>query len=314
VGALATVDGAQCVGDRWSSTSPDPMVRAVGEDILAIDRTGGDSIRVFAPGSYETPLREFVLDPGANIHDVLAVGDERWFAPFERSALLRADRDGNVLGTIDLSPWADSDGLPEIDRLLMLEDLVYVGLQRLDRPEAWTPLPDGLALGLLPDGTVLSEVVLGPNPKLSLDPRGGALLALTGDWSFPDGALVRYDPSTDSVQTLLTEQELGFDLGGAAGLGHHLVLLGADFVVPGPSRLACYDLDTGALTLGRQDSAWPVEAVAGDDAVYVAVRMGWGGEMAREVWKVDPVTCEDELFADAFTLDPFALAWVGSDQ
>lgn len=310
VGALATVDGASCTGDRWSQTSPDAIVRAVGDRLLSIDRTGGNAVRVFSPGRYGRPLREFVIEEEGNVHDALAVGDEWWFTLYDGDAIARTDAQGEVLGRIDLSAWADGDDQPEPDQMVLLGDTVYVALQKLERGSGWAPT-EGSVLALSPDGDALSETPLGPNPKLWPHPaEPEALLALTGRWYEPDGALVRFDPRDGSVTELLTEVELGFDLGGLAGLGSHLVLLGVDF--DGTSRLLCLDLETGERVEGRSDAAWFIEALSTGEEVYLAVRKGWNETPAREIRRVDPVTCEDELVSDALSLDPFSMAWVAA--
>lgn len=311
-GALATVDGPACIGDRWSSLGPDPLVRAVDGDLLVLDRAGGDRVRLFEPGQYTEPTHDFSPGVSVNLHDVIAVDGQWWFAPYERSAILRTDMRGELLGEIDLSVYADEDGLPEIDRLVVRGDTVYASLQRLDRTESWTPR-EGMVIGLSDAGSVVSDAEIGPNPKLYPDPSDPeTLLALTGQWYQPDGALVRYDPRSGAVQTLLTEARIGADLGAMAGVGPHLVLLLVD--ENNLSHLLCYDLDTGELIEGTPSEAWFVDAVAAEDTVYVAVRTGWEDELARELWSVDPMTCEETVIFDSFTLDPYTMAYLPSSD
>lgn len=310
-GALATVDPTDgCTADQLATTGPDAIVRDVGDRVLVANRAGGDSVVVYEPGVYERPVTEFVVERGGNVHDVVAVGDEWWFALYERNAVVRTDRNGTERGRIPLGN-ADADGLPEADRFVVTDAGVFLALQRLDRESAWTP-GDGRIVRLDPDrAEVDAGWDTGPDPKLYADPSDpSALIVLTGRYGAPDGALLRFDPRSGTTTPIVTEAELGHDLSGFAGIDGHAVLLGVDFDVAGPSTVSCIDLATGALTPGVSDAAWFVEAVSAGDRVHVAVRSGFLGSAASAVLTVDPETCDVQTLAEGFWLDPYAIRWV----
>ncbi|MEQ1570960.1 MAG: hypothetical protein ABMA64_35350 [Myxococcota bacterium] len=306
-GALAVIDpasGRRC--DPAASAGPDPAVRAFPGRVVVFDRTGGTSIRDYAPGVYEAPRIELAAEPGANVHDVLPVGDELWVAAYERDGIARYGWDGERRGEISLAPWADADGLPEADRLVATPSGAYVGLQRLTRP-AWTS--DGGAVASLSADGVLEVWDVGPNPKLYADPSDPErLVALTGVFGALDGALERLDPRTGALEVALTEAELGVDFDGFAGVGARWVVLGVD--AEGVSTHVCLDVERGEWVRGEADPGWFVEATAGGGEVFVAVRTGWAEGAADAVLAIDPVSCERRIVADDLWLDPFGLAWV----
>src|SRR5947207_1556622 len=41
--------------------------------------------------------------------------------------------------TVDLSPWGDADGLPEMDQMALVGDRLFVSLERLDRTRRFAP-------------------------------------------------------------------------------------------------------------------------------------------------------------------------------
>lgn len=310
-GILAATDpftGATC--DERAVIGPDAAIRSWDGEIALFDRTGGTSLRLYAPAAYDRPLVELGLEPGANVHDVAPVGDELWLAPYERTSIVRLTRAGAVAGTIDLRAHADADGLPEIDRFVRTEDGLYVALQRLDRDAGWSG-DAGRIVRL--DPLLAAEDGwwdVGPNPKVYPDPSDPRrVIALTGRYFVPDGALEILDPE-EGVATRITEAELGYDLAGFAGIGEHAVLLGVDFELGRDSRIACFDLATGALLDGDADAGWFVDAVAGPDRVYVASRTGWAGDARDRILDVDPVTCAVSELTAGFALDPFALAYI----
>lgn len=306
-GILAAVDpntGATC--DRLVTVGPDPAVRSWPGEAAVFDRTGGTSLRLYDTHGYGLPAIEIALEPGLNVHDVVPVGDELWLAPYEEPAVWRLSRSGEVLGTVDLAAHADADGLPEIDRFVPTGDGLYVGLQRLDRQAGWAPR-GGRVVRL--DGDEWWEV--GPNPKVYAHPGDpSSVVVLSGAFFTPDGALEVVGPG-GARRVVVDEATLGYDLGGFAGVGDAGVILGVDFDVNGPSRIDCVDLATGAVTAGRTDEGWFVDAVAGGDRVYVASRTGWAGTRRDEVLVVTPETCDISVLSSEFTLDPFGLAFVG---
>jgi hypothetical protein len=309
-GILTAADpasGTRC--DPIAPVGPDPAVRSWGDEVAVFDRTGGSALRLFQPGVYERPQAELPLEPGLNVHDVVGVDGELWLAPYEGTEVLRVSRAGVALGAIDLADHADGDGLPEIDRFVSRGDRLYVGLQRLDRTEDWQG-SSGRVVEL--DGADAGAWwATGPNPKLYPHPADDRrVVALTGTFFSADGALEVLDPDEGVTTTLVSEQALGYDLSGFAGVGGHAVVLGVDFTVGGPSHVDCVDLATGAVTPGLVDDAWFVDAVAAGEVVYVASRTGWAGEVSDRIWAVEPDTCAATVLAEGFVLDPFGIAWV----
>jgi hypothetical protein len=306
-GAISVVDpedGRVC--DAVASSGPDAVVRAWDGDVVVFDRTGGTAIRRFAPGDYRAPTWSAGADPGENLHDVAPFDGALWFTAYERDALDVRDAGGAEVAAVSVADFDDADGLPEADRLAVTDQGLFVALQRLDRQTGWSS-EDGVVAEVDRDGVVASWEV-GPNPKLYADPSDPArLVALTGVFHQLDGGLVTLDPRDGAVETWLDEADLGYDLDGFAGIGDHAVVLGVED--DGTSRIGCLDLATGGWVDGEPEAGWLVDAVAGEDRVYVALRTGWAGEERAAIWSVDPLTCDHEVLADGFLLDPFTLAY-----
>jgi hypothetical protein len=312
VGAISALDvSGGCVGDGIASVGPDTLVRALGDRVVTAQRTGGDAVRVYAPGRYTLPEAEFVVENEGNVHDVARVGDELWLTLYDANRVAVTALDGAPRGSIPLAPYSDADGYAEPDLSVVLGDRLYVALQRLDRADgpSWGPGPGGLVLEIDPSSrTVLRSFDVGPNPRLYRHPDDdGALVVLTGVFFALDGALSVLRPDDDALEQILTEGEAGFDLDVLAGT----VLLGTSTEEGGEARIECISLADGTLTSGARTDAWPISAVvAADGRVAVAVRTGWSGADTGAVWLVDPLDCAVTPIAEDFRLDPFDVAFV----
>lgn len=315
-GALAAValDGS-CVADPLATSGPDPLVRWVGDRAAVADRSGGNAVRLYRPGAYGAPDVEFAADRGANVHDVARAGDALFVTQYDSDELLVADLRGRELARVDLADHADADGIPEADRIVVAGGTPLVALNRLDRDRGYAPAGDGRILALDPDTfAITSATDAGPDPKIFAGPTG--VLVLTGVFHVPDGALHAFDGALGPP--IVREADLGYDLSGVAGIGEDVVVLGLGYDVDDDAitveddgaRIDCVHLPDGTVTPGLETLAWPVDLVAGPDAVYVAMRTGWAEEAADSVLRVDPATCTIEELASGFTLDPFGLALV----
>jgi hypothetical protein len=311
VGALSALDvQGSCVGDGIASVGPDTVVRALGDRVVTAQRTGGDAVRVYVPGQYAAPESEFVVESEGNVHDVARVGDELWFTLYDANRMAVTDLHGAPLASIPLDAYSDADGFAEPDLTAVVGDHLYVALQRLERTGAhWGTGPGGLVLRIDPaERAVVDTFDVGPNPRLYAHPDDAtALVVLTGVFFALDGALSILRPDAGSVEEILTEAEVGFDLNVMAGA----VVLGTSTDQGGPSFVTCVSLTEGTLATGTETDAWPVAATRTvDGSVAVAVRTGWGGAEEAAVWGVDPAPCTVDPIAEHFELDPFDVAFV----
>ncbi len=159
------------------------------------------------------------------------------------------DCKGFVLRGIDLSPWADADGIPEMDQMVLIGKRLFVVLQHLDRAAFFTPVGPGLLVVIdTTTDTVTQTLTLSlTNPfaqtkGLIYDPVTQRIF-VGGPGSFfsdlNDGGIEAIDPvSLRSDGLLITGAELGGDL--------------TDFVMTGATR--GYAVVTGA------DSRWRLVA------------------------------------------------------
>ncbi len=109
--------------------------------VYIVNRLGQDNILVLDALDWRTPLTQFSVGNGANPHDIEIVApDKAYITRYETASLLIVNpQDGAKLGEIDLSAFADADGLPEVSQIVRVGDRLYLSCQRLDRNSGWGP-------------------------------------------------------------------------------------------------------------------------------------------------------------------------------
>ena len=110
--------------------------------VYIVNRLGQDNILVLDAMDLRTPLTQFSVGNGANPHDIEIVApDKAYVTRYETASLLIVNpQNGAELGEIDLSAFADADGLPEVSQIVRVGDRLYLSCQRLDRNGGWGPV------------------------------------------------------------------------------------------------------------------------------------------------------------------------------
>ena len=109
--------------------------------VYIVNRLGQDNILVLDAMDLRTPLIQFSVGNGANPHDIeIVASDKAYVTRYDAASLLIVNpQDGAELGQIDLSAFADADGLPEVSQIVRVGDRLYLSCQRLDRNGGWGP-------------------------------------------------------------------------------------------------------------------------------------------------------------------------------
>ena len=109
--------------------------------VYIVNRLGQDNILVLDAMDLRTPLTQFSVGNGANPHDIEIVApDKAYVSRYDAASLLIVNpQDGAELGEIDLSAFADADGLPEVSQIVRVGERLYLSCQRLDRNGSWGP-------------------------------------------------------------------------------------------------------------------------------------------------------------------------------
>lgn len=268
----------------------DPLVRSWRNRIYVINRLYADAIQVLDPAAdYETVL-EFSVGPGSNPQDMEIVdGAKAYVTRYESTWLYVVDPGtGAITDSVDLSSFADADGLPEMARTALWGGRLFVQLQRIDR-STWTPVPpaclavvDVATNGLVdadPGTPGVQGITLAgtnPNGPMRLDDGAGKLyVGCTGNYLAPDGGVERVDLSTLSSEGfVVTEASLGGDLGViAVGGDRGFASVSSDWFFS--TRIVSFDVSSGSIldTLYTTDGYVPdIEYDSGTSHLFVADR------------------------------------------
>ncbi len=134
---------------------------------------------------------------------------------------------GTHLGTIDLSGFADGDGLCEMDHMLIKDGILFVSIQRIDRNNYWMPVGDSYIAVIDAAADTLIDVDPGspgvqaipltasnPYTDLKFASDGYTILVgCAGLWGFNDGGIEMIDPVTmSSLGFMITESAAGGDI------------------------------------------------------------------------------------------------------
>ncbi|MDE2744279.1 MAG: T9SS type A sorting domain-containing protein [Gemmatimonadota bacterium] len=150
--------------------------------VYIVNRLGQDNILVLDAMDLRTPLTQFSVGNGANPHDIEIVApDKAYVTRYDAASLLIVNpQDGAELGEIDLSAFADADGLPEVSQIVRVGDRLYLSCQRLDRNGGWGPV----------DVSYLIVVDLATDTLIDVDPDAEGIQGIALSVANPNSMVV----------------------------------------------------------------------------------------------------------------------------
>ncbi len=242
----------------------DAVARAHDGLVYVVNRLGGDNIQAIDPATGYATRWQCSVENGSNPHDIaFAAPNKAYVTRYERATIAIVDPTtgpdcaGFLRGTVDLSAFADGDGLPEMDQAVVIGDRLFVTLQRLDRRNFFRPSDYSLVVvvDVATDTVVGSIRLTGTNPfaesaGLAPDPTTGKItLTEVGEFGrLDDGGLERIDPATLTAEGFfVTEADLGGNVTDVVSIDpHHAYAILLDEVAR--SRVVRFDPTTKQVT------------------------------------------------------------------
>lgn len=233
----------------------DATAREWGGLIYVVNRLGADNIQAIDPADGFQTLWQCSVGNGSNPHDIaFAAADKAYVTLFGETSLRIVDPsvgescDGFLRGEIDLSVFADADGIPEMDRMALVGNRLYVSIGRLDRDDRFAPTDHSLVAVVDTETDTLVDVdpstaetdaivLTGTNPfsDLIVDENAGTILLVEvgGFGEIGDGGIDVIDLATQrALGYVVTEEDLGgniTDVAFAGGGRGYAIVLDAQF-------------------------------------------------------------------------------------
>ena len=305
-GTLSTVDVAtRDVRNDIATVHPDTVVQTTTGAVWVIQRLLADTLRRYDPRDLGVPVWERSVGPGSNPHAIALADDLVIISRYGEATLLLLDAATGVdRGTIDLSAWADDDGIPEASDLVVLDDgTVWVGLQRLRRLQGWDPSATGRAVRV---------DVTPPSAAVGWEAPPNVVLRGTADQLVALGAtgIAWIDPHTGTTTHESTDGlGLGDLVDADVDADGSMVAILRDGEIHTP---ACRDA-AGGWTTGEPLNKYVPDVARGPDgAVWLALRPPWSDPLAGGgLLRLDPGTClplaDSPEIATSFP--PFSMAF-----
>jgi len=227
--AVIRFDGSWTTEIDAASIHGDAISRWYDGLVYVVNRENGDNIQILDPAAGFSTLRQFSTGNGTNPQDIAFVGGTKaYITLYDANHLLIMDTvTGAQLGTVDLSAFADGDGLCENSRLCVAGDYLYVTIQRIDRNYWWGPVGDSYVAVVDCETDALVDAdpstpgiqairLQGTNPYSDIvyDAASERLyVSCVGWWAVNDGGVEIINPATlASEGFLLTEAAAGGDI------------------------------------------------------------------------------------------------------
>lgn len=235
--AAVDVDDFTVLERVIGSVEADSIVRVRDNRVFVVNRFSGSSVQEIDPDDALKTLWRCNVGAGSNPHDIVLIApDKAYVTRYDAISIAIVDPsvgkscEGFVRGYIDLSPWADADGIPEMDQMVRIGDRVFVAVQRLDRDDFFRPAANGalVVLDVATDaaiGTVELELTNPFTETKGLVYDAALERILVGGpgtlfSDLDDGGIEAVDPkSLASLGVLLTGADLGGDLSDFTMLG-----------------------------------------------------------------------------------------------
>ena len=109
--------------------------------IYVINRLNSDNIEILNCSDLKKPILQFSTGPLTNPQHIAFISEKKaYITLYEETYLLVVNPStGDEITQIDLSSYADDDGIPEMSPMVMLNGKLFVAIQRLDRDNWFAP-------------------------------------------------------------------------------------------------------------------------------------------------------------------------------
>ena len=217
--SVVWLDGAYTTEKDVAVIHSDAVARYFDGLIYVINRFGADNIQILDPANGFATVRQFSVENGSDPHDIAVVSTTKAYVTrYNKTDLWIVDPStGKQTGSVNLSAFADGDGIPEMDHLLLTGDRLFVSVQRIDRNTNWNPV--GLSYLAVVDVTADTLVDVDPgtagtqaialaatNPFSDLQMNtstGNLYVACVGDWGTADSGVEAVNPMTLSSEGIV---------------------------------------------------------------------------------------------------------------
>jgi hypothetical protein len=292
VGALATIDAdSRVVHDALASVPSDPAVVVDGGLVIVLGGRGFDVVRLHTPCEWDAPKVEFSLEDDANPHDAAICAGALFVTQYGLPRLGVYDLDGEHLADVDLSDYADADGIPEADRVVRVDDTLYVALNRLDEVGAsWPAAGPGMVVEVdCASRAVTAAWETGPNPTAYAIPGDpGRLVLRVGTYYQADAVTLNLDGGLEAIDLasgevsplFVDEADLGQNVTGFAAMdAEHGLFLSQD---PGSVfHVWTVDPTTGSTAEIGDSTAFLTDVEAIGPEAWIAAGQSWEDPEAR---------------------------------
>ena len=237
-GRFSMIDTSSLVAlPALSYIHSDAVIRYFNQKIYIVNRLNRDSILILNPLLGYLPLQEFSMGSGSNPQDIAVVNDSKAYVSlYNRTYLAVVNLStGQTYKTIDLAVYSEAssnsssgiDGKPEMARMIINENILYLQLQRLDRNDiSGFPSPNTysyiLKINIITDEIIGVSKTPYPNPfgkmqKISLGSDNFIAVCLParlGYISQLDGGIGALNIATGEFRAslLYSEKDAGGDI------------------------------------------------------------------------------------------------------
>ena len=218
------------VSSDVATVHSDATLRWFNGLLYVINRLGQDNIQVIDPTAAFATVRQFSVGAGSNPQDIAFKSPSHCYVSrYDRPEIgVYNPATGAALGTISLTAFADADGLPEMARLALVGNRLFVAVQRLNRNAGFTPTAYSLIVVVdtnadtvldvnpaLPGKQAIQLTLKNPVTTFAYDRDANRLLiGCAGFFGALDGGIEAVDPvALTDLGVLTTESALGGDIG-----------------------------------------------------------------------------------------------------
>ncbi|MBN2384416.1 hypothetical protein JXQ70_16190 [bacterium] len=275
-----------------SSISSDPVCFYSDPYVYVVNRFGFDNIQTFDPENDFGLVAEYSVGTGTNPQEIVVISAEKAYVSqlAAASLLIVNPKNGNQLGTIDMSAYADDDGFPEMAMMHYhaASQSLFVAMQRLDTATYMNVPPNYVVVVNTANDSIKNVIELtGLNPFTDFFYRESNDMLYIGNvgvFTLNDGGIELVNPNSMTAQGYcITEEALGGDIIDFVIFSDTLgyaIISDADFithvVVFDPSTgtrtsvlLSSAGYDLAGIELNKRDEMWVLDRAYTGPAIHV---------------------------------------------